>query len=160
MNFAHYRAHSEPLFQKLSILNIYKIYQTQLAIYMYQQTHNLLPQEHLKQFLTNSSLHTYNTRQKSNIHIEYTRTTCRKNTVRMLGPRLWNILPTEVKSAPALPVFKRRLRKLMLSSFTLNLGNFLFPLLKLLNSCVFLMVSMYTTEFSYSYTSGSYFILL
>ena len=29
INFAHYRAHSEPLFQNLSILNIYKIYQTQ-----------------------------------------------------------------------------------------------------------------------------------
>ena len=78
INFAHYRAHSEPLFQNLSILNVYKIYQTQLAIYMYQQTHNLLPHDHLKQFLTNSSLHTYNTRQKSNIHIEYARTSCRK----------------------------------------------------------------------------------
>ena len=70
MNFAHYRAHSEPLFKKLSILNIHQIYQTQLAIYMYQQTHHLLPRDHLKQFLTNSSLHAYNTRQKSNIHIE------------------------------------------------------------------------------------------
>ena len=116
INFAHYRAHSEPLFQKLSILNIYQIYQTQLAIYMYQQTHNLLPHDHLKHFLTNSSIHTYNTRQKSNLHIEYTITTSRQNTARMLGPRLWNILPTEVKSAPVLPVFKRRLKKLLLSN--------------------------------------------
>ena len=54
-----------------------------------------------------SSIHTYNTRQKSNLHIEYTRTTCRQNTVRMLGPRLWNIFPTEVKSAPVLAVFNQ-----------------------------------------------------
>ena len=120
INFAHYRAHSEPLFQKLFMLNIYQIYRNQLAIYMYQQTHNLLPHDHLKHFLTNSSVHTYNTRQKSKLHIEYTRTTCRQNTVRMLGPRLWNILPTEVKSAPVLAVFKRKLKKLLLSNFTFN----------------------------------------
>ena len=62
--------------------------------------------------LLNQLIYTYlYTHQKSNLRIEYTRTTGRQNTVRMLDPRLWNILPTEVKSAPVLAVFKRRLKK-------------------------------------------------
>ena len=123
---------------------------------MYQQTHNLLPHDYLKHYLTNSSIHTYQTRRKSNLHIEYTRTTCRQNTVRMLGPcTTVEHSPNKSQICSCLPVFKRRLKKLLLSNFTFNHWNYSPPLFY----AVFCNWAVCRKQilFSYVCTSWSYF---
>ena len=63
ITFADYRAHSETLFKKLPILNVYKIHIFQLSLFMYEQINNLLPPSGTFSFLTNSAVHSHLTRQ-------------------------------------------------------------------------------------------------
>ena len=71
---------------------------------------NLIPPLSHQHFIVNSTLHSYNTRNKDNLHINYCRTKLRQSTVNWQGPRLWNLLPTEVRSVPSINVFKKRVK--------------------------------------------------
>ena len=62
ITFADYRAHSEPLFKQLLILNVYKIHIYQLSLFMYKQLNKLLPSAGTFSFQTNSVVHSHFTR--------------------------------------------------------------------------------------------------
>ena len=93
MTFSHFQAHSEPLFRQLSILSIYKLYQYQLGLFMYQQLRGLIPISGTFSFVTNASVHDHFTRHHAKIHIKLCRTKKRQLTVVFQGPNLWNTLP-------------------------------------------------------------------
>jgi hypothetical protein len=113
ITFADYRAHSEPLFKQLLILNVYKIHIYQLSLFMYKQLNKLLPSAGTFSFQTNSVVHSHFTRQSENLYLVRCRTQRRLTTVLFQGPRLWNSLPSRLKKSPSVNVFKR-LAKVML----------------------------------------------
>ena len=102
--------------KQLNILTVYKIYKYQLSLFMYKQSYKLLPPSHTYSFITNSSIHDHYTRQCNQIHIGHCRTSKRQMTVLFQGPKLWNSLPTTIKSCPSINVFRRRIKALLLSA--------------------------------------------
>ena len=67
--------HSTPLFLSLNKLKIRDIYTYQLAVHMYRYHHNLLPPGlPNNNFAVQSEIHSYNTRQALDLHIDSTNT--------------------------------------------------------------------------------------
>ena len=46
----------------------------------------------------------------------------RKHTIRYTGPKLWNLIPRNIRSSPTLTAFKKNIRKLDLDILTDNCG--------------------------------------
>ena len=117
ITFSDFRAHSRPLFQRLSILSVNNKYKFQLLLHIYKIEHNLIQNKYsLGLFTKNSSIHTHNTRHRDNLHIPKCYTSLRQRTIIFQGPKLWNLLPIDIKSSPSLNVFKRKLMKFLLHS--------------------------------------------
>ena len=81
ITFSDFRAHSEPLFKKLSILNVYQMYKYQIALFMYKNMKGILPMTGSFLFVTNDSIHGHYTRGCRNIHLERCRTRKRQLTI-------------------------------------------------------------------------------
>jgi hypothetical protein len=111
ITFSDYLAHSDPLFLKLNILTVNQIYNYQLGIYMYKILHELIPHLSHHHFVSNMNIHDHNTRSSRHLHAPYCRTKLRQSTIQFQGPRMWNMLPGEIKSAPSISIFKKRLKK-------------------------------------------------
>ena len=116
MTFSHFQAHSEPLFRQLSILSIYKLYQYQLGLFMYQQLRGLIPISGTFSFVTNASVHDHFTRHHAKIHIKPCRTKKRQLTVVFQGPNLWNTLPPTLTECSSLPIFKKKMKTFLLAN--------------------------------------------
>lgn len=106
---------SAPLFRKLEILNIYDINALQISLFVFQHRMNLLPSSFHNLFLSNNQVHSYPTRTSSDLHTVYFRTTQGQFTVRYQGPLLWNKLPNHLKNCTSLSLFKKGLKKHLLS---------------------------------------------
>ena len=63
-----WRAHTEPLFQKLNILSLYNINDLQLACFVYQCINNQMPCYFNNMFKLNADVHVHNTRHKTDLH--------------------------------------------------------------------------------------------
>ena len=72
---------------------------------MYQLT--VLPAAIKSIFLLNSVVHSHFTRQASNYHISYTRTSLAHKTIKHEGPMLWNMLKEQLKASKSVFIFKR-----------------------------------------------------
>ena len=82
INFTEFNAHTDPLFIKGNIFKVKDIYRLQLGSLMYQLTCNNLPSAIKSMFTLNSDVHSHFTRQASNFHIPYTRTSLAHKTVK------------------------------------------------------------------------------
>ena len=113
-------AHTDPLFTQLHTLKIYDIYKLQLAIFMFQYHHKLLPTNLINTDFFNTYIpnHNYNTRLTiaSNV-IKPTNTVLASNTSQSQGPILWQNLPAHLKSMVSLPSFKYQLKKAIISNY-------------------------------------------
>ena len=63
---AEFRAHSDPLFTQLGILNIFKVNSLYVARLMFCYKNLMLPQILLNLFITNNEVHKYNIRTAEN----------------------------------------------------------------------------------------------
>ena len=111
--------HTNPLFQSLNTLKIQDLHSLQVGIFMYQFHHNLFPDDLLEQnyFTMNNEVHNYNTRGVTNIHVGLVNTCLAYNTIRIQGALLWNTLPTSLKNAPSINVFKRSHKKMFMDNY-------------------------------------------
>ena len=89
------------------------------SIFMYQFHHNLFPDDLLEPnyFTMNNEVHNYNTRGATNIHLGLVNTCLAYNTIRIQGALLWNTLPTSLKNAPSISVFKRSYKKVLMDNY-------------------------------------------
>ena len=65
-------------------------------------------------FPINSNYHSYDTRQKNQIHIDPYRLNIRRYTVNIFGPKLFNLLPKELIETKNYFVFKKEYKNLLL----------------------------------------------
>ena len=72
---ADYLSHTLPLFQKLSVLNIYDLIELKTILIMYNVYHKNIPVSILNYFTLTSEVHTHSTRQHLDFCIKYRRTT-------------------------------------------------------------------------------------
>ena len=97
-------------------MSIYKLYQYQLGLFMYQQLRGLIPISGTFSFVTNASVHDHFTRHHAKIHIKPCRTKKRQLTVVFQGPNLWNTLPPTLTECSSLPIFKKKMKTFLLAN--------------------------------------------
>ena len=109
-----YRSHSAPLFEKLKVLDIFKINAFHIARFMFLYHHRFLPESLSNLFVSNNQVHSY----YRNLSC-YRSHSCRKNikqfTILYQGPKIWKSLPHIIKSNNSLKLFKTFLRIFLLN---------------------------------------------
>ena len=98
-----YLSHTKPLFEKYNALNIFEMYDKEVGIFMYKYKNSLLPQSFDHVFTDLESVHTYDTRYKTNYRPEIHK----MKTVLTTGPKIWNNLPEFVKPTVSVNSFKK-----------------------------------------------------
>ena len=69
ITFSHYLAHTQPLFQSLSILPVDKLILNQIGIVMYKYCNGLLPNVMNRLYMKNKDIHSHNTRNNNLLRI-------------------------------------------------------------------------------------------
>ena len=110
MTNSDFLAHTAPLFDRLRILDIFKVNSFYIAKFMFFYHHALLPLSFRNLFITNSQVHNYNTRSTANYRTHF----CQTN-IKYQGPKIWNSLPVNVKISNSLSCFKKRINDLLLN---------------------------------------------
>jgi hypothetical protein len=117
ITMSHYRAHSNPLFKELKLLNIYDLYKFYLGIFMFKYSLDDLPRIFRHYFITRQDIQNRLTRNSSNYHLPRNKTTFSSKGIRSTGPHLWNGMSPEIKKANNLQIFKLSLKNNMLSLY-------------------------------------------
>ena len=99
LNVSKYNAHTDPLFKQIKLLNVKDILKVQGLQFYYKLIHHKLP-AYLQnlQLLTNSNIHSHNTRGNTDIHIRRVTHTFAKNSLRHNIPTLINNAPNSIKA--------------------------------------------------------------
>ena len=88
---------------------------------MYRYHHNLLPPGlPNNNFAVQSDIHSYNTRQALDLHIDSTNTKLAENTIKIQGPIIWNSIHKTTKNCGSLASFKKSLKKQILAQYNSN----------------------------------------
>ena len=69
ITFSHYLAHTQPLFQSLSILPVDKLFLNQIVIVMYKYCNGLLLNVMNRLYVKNKDIHSHNTRSNNLLRI-------------------------------------------------------------------------------------------
>lgn len=116
---ASYHAHTDPIFKAFRLLKIKDIRYFQILGFMYRFINGTLPLRFKNYFQETSEIHSYTTRSVSNfaLNITFAKTNRRKKTIRIIGPYVWNELPTHIKQSPSLPSFKYHLKNYIIQNY-------------------------------------------
>ena len=80
------------------------------CILVFKCLNNLAPPYLSDYFIRNCNVHSYNTRKRNDMHLPKPKLTLGKRTFRYSGALHFNNLPTTIKEATSLPIFKNLLR--------------------------------------------------
>lgn len=103
-----YLAASLPLFHRTKILKLSDLYLFQLGIHMYKL--NFASQ-------VNYPNYSYETRFRNNAISSFQRLTSTQRSLTHCGPRYWNLIPRPIRDSSTLPLFKKKLKQLLLDSY-------------------------------------------
>ena len=118
---------SDPIFTKLEILKVSEIYKYQVAKLIYKCINAIAPANFQNWFKINHIRHCHNTRSNINIDVgikinnlfipsaRITHYDLRQ--LKVNGPRIWNVLPTNIKNITSLPVFSKKLKTHYISEY-------------------------------------------
>ena len=112
-----FRAHTDPLFSDNKIMKIKDLHLFQLGQLMYNYKKNALPAIFQSMFTKNLSFHNYPTRHSDEFHLPLLRTVLAQKTFIYDGPKFWNSLCENIRNAPSLSSFKKRLKTHLLQSY-------------------------------------------
>ena len=108
------RDHVTPALQELQWLTLKNKVVFDAATTVYKTLNNMFP-EWLMQFPTVRDIFNERTRQRNHLHVPRFHTDTGARSLAVLGPRVWNKLPTDVTHAASLGAFKTRLTRHLLS---------------------------------------------
>ena len=101
--------HSEPLFEKLNLLNLYDILKMSSLVYIYKTLNHLI---HSPINFNFRNVQQYNLRNNNvQLEIPYVRYRHSQLFIHVRGPSLWNDIPESIRSSRTLPTFKRNLKQ-------------------------------------------------
>ena len=110
-----YLAHTKLLFNKLFILNIYKLNNYFNVILLFKHRLGSLPNNLCNMLTLNCLVHTYNTRNRMNYHLSTVTKQYELYSFRHKAPSVWNSLPSDITSVKSLNLFKRKLKMYLIS---------------------------------------------
>lgn len=96
-----YLAHCKALFVELKVLTMHALYVLEAA---------LMVKRNPEVFATNEEVHHYATRQKKNVHVTQVVSSLAKNGPRFMFGRIYNRVPSDIRSVDDLLHFKTRLK--------------------------------------------------
>ena len=116
ITFSDSRTPSRPLFQNLEILNVFEIVKLQLCEIAYNFANDQLLDLFTDYFHDLNSVHTYNTRSKTNknLYIPRQRLNYGKFGIKFAAASQWNEVPIEIKNSPSLSCFRKAYKKNLL----------------------------------------------
>jgi len=118
-----YHAHSSPLFNDLNILNVHKLYQYQLSLFMYKINRNLCPSV-LKLMLEDYIItHEYHTRQYYKYNLPFYRLSICQKTVKYKGIMVWNYIIDHLNIDYTIVTFKKYLKIFLINNDIPNVIN-------------------------------------
>ena len=80
-------------------------------MFMYKLTRNLLPVVFDHLLITNTQIHSHNTRQSDHFHVPFNNSMSGQNAISYKRKKLWNSLSSEMKSKPSIQSFKNSIHK-------------------------------------------------
>jgi hypothetical protein len=99
------RTSRRQLFKELNILTLVSLYILEVICYI---------RKHQQFVELNSNFHTYNTRRKTDIHIQsYSTDLCKRSVINM-GTKLYNKLPGYIKQINSYKTFRKKLKSFLL----------------------------------------------
>ena len=110
--------HTQPLFEKLKVMTVYQLYRYYVGVFMFKLYHNQLPPL-FNMFDRTSNIHSYSTRQSDCFYINYVPTLRSQRTIRITGPKLWNVLITNINIHCKISSYKMNLKKTIFSIYDL-----------------------------------------
>jgi hypothetical protein len=114
---SHFRAKTNPLFCRLSLLKVANLVDFQTAQFMYKVKSKQLPISCCNVVAVAAVDRVYSTRNVSYFIIIGSRTNIREKSVNVHGPKLWKSLPVEIQNAPSFCICKRSLIKYFMNSY-------------------------------------------
>ena len=106
-----------------NILKIDELFNYHLGQFMYKLENKVLPTIFDNMFKKNNAIHKYPTRHSNEFHLPRTRTILTHSIFTSAGPKFWNILDNNVKSAPSIASFKKRLKLVLLNYYKESAAN-------------------------------------
>ena len=110
-----YRAHTQPLYKSLGILNLNGIYCYMMAAFMFKFKENDLPVIFEGMFKTTT--HNYPTRQANDYRVPGWNIEIKRRAVSVQGAMIWRNVPAPIKNSCSLNVFKSAMKKHIISSY-------------------------------------------
>ena len=102
---------SVDVFCKSKVHDLIKINNTQVAIFMFKYTNNLLPKGFSGKYDINANVHSHYTRASGLYHVPMIRLNRSKFAMDYKGVSLWNSLPANVRNISTLSLFKTTIKK-------------------------------------------------
>ena len=112
IHFANPRDHAIPLLINTKILPVNFLYYQLLVEAMFDVSNNVIPTNIQELFLPLSRVHSYNTTKSQNVYVIKSNLEIQKNSFSRIGAKLWNHLPTEIRTSPK-HKFKSKIRSLL-----------------------------------------------
>ena len=123
---------SNPLFLKLETLKIQDLLKVKIGKFIYKCLNKNTPINFLDWFLLTSQIHNYNTRSgytdtdqllsTKNLFIPTARTShYGLKKIKVLGPKIWNSLPPEIRVITSFGLFKVKLNRHMVQNYNSNI---------------------------------------
>ena len=108
------RTDCAPLFTRLGILTLDKLYKYHIGLFMYKYHNYMLPTV-FNMFTRNSVVHSYYTRQHNLMHVPYFRTELGKKSFNYQAVIVWNYIFQNMDANIGIGTFKYRLKHLLLA---------------------------------------------
>ena len=118
-----WKAHTDILFYENKVLKINDLFSHYLGQFMYKLENKEQPSIFYDMFKKYNAIHKYPTRRSNEFHLPKTRTILTHSTFTSAGPKFWNTLDSNLKSAPSIASFKKGLKLFFLNSYNKSPAN-------------------------------------
>ena len=107
---------SAPIFDRLKVLQIQKLYIYNVLLFMYKYHNNYLPSIFVRFFVRNNEIHCYNTRQQAHLHIHKQRSVRSIKNMKNAAVPVYNYFLARLNFDETPSMFKRQVKAYLLSN--------------------------------------------
>ena len=122
ISFNDRRAHTEPLFKRLDILNLPKLYVYSTQLFMFKYHHALVPEIFQNFFMQNSLVHSYDTRQANHMYSFGAKPSQIQRRLRIVGVNIYNHFCDKLNMDRLFVTYKYHLKKYLIDNEVSVLG--------------------------------------
>ena len=109
----HPRTHAAPLFNRYGILSVDNLYKYNVGLFMYKYKNYMLPDVFESMFTFNSDVHSYDTRQRTLLHVPRPGNALAKKSFKYLAVLIWNTICENIIINIGIGAFKRNLKEFL-----------------------------------------------